>query len=151
MTIIVPEKMIFGRGVTPGASLGAGVNTLVPDVTYLAHPGLTLLPSGVIQITGSAGEGEWIFEGNLSLEAYSGTSRTSVLVGLFFNGIEVPSCRRYIYCRTQDMGTSAYFLARLTNLVVGDQLSMVGLILSGSSLVRVPLYGLSGVITKVPR
>lgn len=152
MTILVDEQMIFGRGVFPGATIPTGGPvTLVPDTTYLAHPGLTLLPSGIIEVTGPQGAGEWLFEGGLTLEHTSGSSRTSILVGLLFNGIEIPSTRRYVYCRNVNHGSSAHILQRLTNLIVGDQLALTAQIISGVGPIRIPTYGMSAMLSKVPR
>ena len=150
MTIIPPKRMIFGRGVFLGANIVAPGRHLVPDVTYEAQPGLTLLPDGRIQVTGPAGEGEWIFSADVCLASGSGTTRTNIAIWASYNGAEIPSSRRYTYCRLNGFGSSASLFARLTNLVVGD---IIGLFAfrGGTDIMRVIAYGISGYMEKVER
>lgn len=151
MTIIVPKRMIFGRGVFPGAPITTFGQILVPDVTYLAQPGLTLLPDGRIQVTGPAGAGEWNIGMSVSIESSAGTARTNVIVLLTFNGVEIPSTRRFIYCRQSGFGSTAAMFARLTNLSVGDLIALQAFRSATADTVRVNTYGISGFMEKVER
>lgn len=151
MTILVPEMMMFGRSLFPDVNITAAAQILIADTTYLAHPGLTLLPSGQIQVTNDQGEGEWIIGVDLSVNSVSGSSRTSVRAYLTFNGIEIPSTRRFIYCRLNGMGSAARLSARLTNLSIGDTLAVRGETTAGAGPVRVHSYGMFGEMSKVLR
>lgn len=150
MTIITPERMIFGRGVFAGAVHSAGFVGLVPDVTYLAHSGLTLQPSGVIQVTGQTGVGEWLLSVDVSLAAVANAVRTNVLVLATYNSIEIPSTRRVIYARQTGFGSTASLYARLTNLAMGDTIGLLAAF-GGTNTVQVPSYGISGYMEKVIR
>ena len=150
MTIIPPQRMIFGRGLFPGANIVAPGRHLVPDVTYLAHPGLTLLPDGRIQVTGPAGVGEWNYFSTVNIASGSGATRTNIAVFLTYNGAEIPSTRRYCYARLNGYGSSAALFARLTNLSMGD---IIGLFAfrGGTDIMQVTAYGISGYMEKIDR
>lgn len=150
MTIIPPQRMIFGRGLFPGANIVALGRHLVPDVTYLAHPGLTLLPDGRIQVTGPAGVGEWNCFATVNIASGSGTERTNVAIALTYNAAEIPSTRRYIYCRQSGYGAEASLFARLTNLAFGDIIGILAF-RGGTDIMQVTAYGISGYMEKIDR
>ncbi len=147
MTIINTEVARYSRGVTPGLGLAAG-GIAVLDVTDDDLPGLTLLPTGEIQI-GAEAAGAWEFLCTGGLENPTGSSRTDYRTYVTFNGIEIPGKRRPVYGRRAGFGASFAMSGKLTNLIAGDKIAIYGLRTKGGGSLRVPTYGIDFRLEKV--